>query len=569
MDIKEFDKTQDSKILNFIALCYKQIGRTMNTAEKDSDLLNISQEYVNSGGNFFVLMDSNEDIIGTIAIKFFYSPKGYVGEVHRFYVHPKFQRRGYGSKLLTYILRYARERGATYLRGTTEYRLKNAVKLLKSIGAYEIPQYRKSRAEAFFEWKIQENAFQYDFSEFSKGLKESLAELEQRSKRTLILNPVENYPNPDILFPCASPIHGLYNTDSQRSDEEKLLSKIQFAGRDSVTRDVNLIYQQWAKLLGAQALTMRLLSGLHAHIILFMAITKIGDRVLLLPEIAGGHMATKAILQRLGLEVEEFLVDKANHCIDIPKSQALIDRFHPKIIFVDRSEGLIYEDFSWMNQVDGTLKIFDASQYLTNIIAGDYMNPFEMGFDYILSTTHKNLPGPQRALICCKNVDASWYQLKSGISKYVSNMHFHSIYSAGLILENFYELRTFSQEMLANTMLLNNALQKRGVSVIQRNITSRSPNTHHIWVSAPSREEAFRWYMNLERIGILVNYRKLPYELGYGLRLGLSAATYRGLRAEHIEQLAAIVSKALQAPSKQLGSDLQTLLQHIDGEYHE
>jgi len=72
--------------------------------------------------------------------------------------------------------------------------------------------------------------------------------------------------------------------------------------------------------------------------------------------------------------------------------------------------------------------------------------------------------------------------------------------------------------------------------------------------------------MNLEKIGILVNYRKLPYELGYGLRLGLSAATYRGLRAEHIEQLAAIITKALQAPSKHLSSDLQELLQHIDGE---
>lgn len=569
MDIKEFDKVPGSKILDFIKLCYEKIGRTMDTAEKDSDLLHISHEYVDSGGNFFVLVDNEGKITGTIAIKFLYSPKGYIGEVHRFYVHPEFQKKGYGSTLLMYISRYAQERGATYLRGTTEYRLKDAIGLLKSVGAYEIPQYRESRAEAFFEWKIPENAFQYDFSEFSKALKESLAELEQRNKRTLILNPVENYPNPDILFPCASPIHGLYNTDSQRSDEEKLLSKIQFAGRDSVTRDVHSIYQQWAKLLGAQALTMRLLSGLHAHIILFMAITKIGDRVLLLPEIAGGHMATKAILQRLGLEVEEFPVDKANHCIDIPKSQALIDRFHPKIIFVDRSEGLIYEDFSWMNQVYGPLKIFDASQYLTNVIAGDYMNPFEMGFDYILSTTHKNLPGPQRALICCKNVDENWYQLKAGISKYVSNMHFHSIYSAGLILEDFQKLRTLSQEMLTNTMLLNSALQKRGVCVIQRNVTSRSPNTHHIWVSAPSQKDAFQWYMNLEKIGVLVNYRKLPYELGYGLRLGLSAATYRGLRAEHIDQLATIVSSALQGPSKQLGSDLQMLLRHIDGRTHE
>lgn len=406
----------------------------------------------------------------------------------------------------------------------------------------------------------------WDFSSFSENLKNSFLQLEDQNKKTLILNPVENYPSPEILSPCASPLHGLYNTDSLRSDDEKIQSKIQFGGRSTVTSDVNRIYAQWAKLLGAKALTMRLLSGLHAHIVMFMAITSINDKVVLLPEAAGGHMATKSILTRLGLHIMELPIDFANNKIAASDSQKLIKEFNPRVIFVDRSEGLVYEDFSWMNEIDGPIKIFDGSQYLTNIITGDYTNPFEFGFDFILSTTHKNLPGPQRALICCKDENDVWKQLKAGISTFVSNMHFHSIYSAGLILNNFSQLQDLSQQMLKNTLLLDNALTMKGIRCIPRSVTSHTPSTHHIWISSPSRETAFKWYSNLENVGILVNYRRLPYELGYGLRLGLSAATYRGMKETHIEPLADIVAKAIQKPTSMLCGELQELLKQIDGE---
>lgn len=565
MDIFPYNKNFESELINFISLCYNEIGRSVDLSGKDKDLTDIERVYRDNGGNFFLAL-INGHMIGTIAIRSLDTPKGRVGEVRRFYVHPDQQKKGYGTKLLDFICGYAKDNGLSYLRGTTEYRLEGVISLVRKRGAYEIPQYRKSHAEAFFEWEIPENIPKRDFSGFAANLKESFSQLEKQNRKTLILNPVENYPTPEILFPCSSPVHGLYNTDTVRAEHEKLQSKIQFSGRDQVTRDVTKIYEKWAELLGAKALTMRLFSGLHAHIVMFMAITQINDKVLLLPEAAGGHMATKSILARLGLQVEEFPIDFSNRKVDVSASKKQIEAFQPKVIFVDRSEGLEYEDFSWLNDIDGPIKIFDGSQYLTNIITGDYTNPFEFGFDFILSTTHKNLPGPQRALICCKEVDEVWKQLKSGISTFVSNMHFHSIYSAGLLLEHYDQLQALSRQMLENTLALDEALRRRGVQCVKRNVTSRTPNTHHIWVSAPSRETAFDWYSNLESVGVLVNYRKLPYELGYGLRLGLSAATYRGIRVRHIEPLAEIVSAAMQKPTDALSEELQKILKEIDGE---
>ena len=371
------------------------------------------------------------------------------------------------------------------------------------------------------------------------ALKQSLELQEQQFKDSLILNPVENIPASNILKPASGFLHGLYNSDTIRTDAEKFNSKIQFGGRDVIANDISQIYSVWAKLLGAEKLSMRMLSGLHAHIVIFMGLCSIGSKVMILPEKAGGHMSSWAILERLGIDLREVPYDNVEQRVHREKCLELIDSFSPDIIFIDRSEGLIYEDFSWLGQCCSCYKIFDASQYLTNILAKDYRNPFDMGFNLMLSTMHKNLPGPQRALVCSREHDVYWDRLKKSMSTYVSNMHVFSIYSAGLLLEQIDKLTLLSQDMLSNAIQLDLALQKAGIPVVMRSCDQSSPPTHHCWIHPPSQQKAFSYYLDLTRAGILTNYRLLPYNIGYGLRLGLSAATYAGLSAEHIDLLAA------------------------------
>lgn len=380
-----------------------------------------------------------------------------------------------------------------------------------------------------------------DNNDFIKQLQESLAKQEEAFKNNLILNPVENVPFPDILAPCSGFLHGLYNTDTERSLTEKYTSKLQFSGRNDITNDISQIYSRWADLLGGEKVSMRLLSGLHAHTVLFMAITDIGDKVLYLPEKAGGHTSGKAILERLGLTICELPYDVERHCIDVEKAKEVYDNFQPDVLFIDRSEGLIYEDFTELCRYCSCYKIFDASQYLTNIICRDYKNPFDMGFDLILSTMHKNLPGPQRAFVCTKKDDEKWHRLRSHISKYVSNMHVFSIYSAGLILSHMDELESLSKNMLSNAISLDEELAKLDIPTISRFSENNEPPTHHCWIKPINREKTFKLYLDLEKLGILTNYRMLPYDIGYGLRLGMSGATMTGLRPYHTKQLAQII----------------------------
>lgn len=400
----------------------------------------------------------------------------------------------------------------------------------------------------------------------AEELRKSLERQRENFKRQLILNPVENCPFPEILEPCSSFLHGLYNTDTLRNDMQKYQSKLQFSGRSDITQDIQKIYQAWEELLGAQKVSMRLLSGLHAHTVLFMGLSSIGDKVMILSEKAGGHISGKAILKRLGLVVEDVPYDLDNRCIDHQGYIDLYEKFNPKFVFIDRSEGLVYEDFTWLCSVTNCYKIFDASQYLTNIIAKDYMNPFDMGFDLILSTMHKNLPGPQRAFVAVKKADNIWEKLRSAISTYVSNMHVFSIYSAGLLLEHLEELKHLSKIMLQNAFLLEQNLAKDRVPVIERNVNNTNPPTHHCWIKPPTQEKAFQTYLDLEKLGILTNYRLLPYEIGYGLRLGLSGASMSGLKPENIPDLSKLISDAYyEGYSEKLSQKVQYFIEQIKG----
>lgn len=365
-------------------------------------------------------------------------------------------------------------------------------------------------------------------------------------KYQLILNPVENIPE---LFPTEinDCIKGLYISDKYKNDEINMQSKIAFSGRTEYSSNIQAIYDKWAKQLGAKSLSMRLLSGLHAHIVLFMGLGKIGDTVLLLPEEAGGHYATKKILERLGYNVLEMIPDNKNYCVDIEKTKEIIFRYEPQLIFVDRSEGIYYEDFTNLldNIPDNCGAIFDASQYLTNILEKDFKSPFDMGFDILMSTLHKNFPGPQKALVCSKNNNIYWERIIDAVSSYVSNLHAENIFIAGEILNQQDVLKTYSKQMLQNSIQLEKKMLENGIPVVER-IPNRVA-THHIWIKFDRKDLAYNFYKKAEKCGILFNYRKLPYELGYGIRMGTSAATLQGVNNQNLSELAKLISDIYRA----------------------
>ena len=375
-------------------------------------------------------------------------------------------------------------------------------------------------------------------------------------ENSIILNPTENIPM--NFANDYSLLEGLYISDDIRNRDSKII----FAGRNNYTEVINKYKTDWCKHLKCNDIDFRFLSGLHAHIITFMSIGNIGDTILLLPESAGGHFSTQSILKRLGYNVILAVPDNDNFCVDIDKTLELIDDHKPRFAFIDRSEGLYYEDFSWLQNADIPYKIFDGSQYITQILSGYYPSPFDWGFNILLSSTHKNFPGPQKAFLATMNKDEYWEKIKFGSSTYISNSHPKDLMNIVSSIDRIEDIKQYSDLLLDISYSLEKELLKRGFPIIPKN-ADKLP-TQHLWVRFNSKEECFSVFSDLEKVGILVNYRLLPYELGYGLRIGVGAAIQQGLRLCDVEILADIIFKCYRGSSNNLANEIKDFMKHIN-----
>ncbi len=116
--------------------------------------------------------------------------------------------------------------------------------------------------------------------------------------------------------------------------------------------------------------------------------------------------------------------------------------------------------------------------------------------------------------------------------------------------------------MLDVAVLLEKHLAELDVPVVQRR--TDLPPTHHLWIQGSSREDAFESYERLESAGILTNFRLLPYSLGYGLRLGVTAAVRLGLAEPDVPRLAELIAQVRRrGPVRSLVEDVHLLSESL------
>jgi len=390
-----------------------------------------------------------------------------------------------------------------------------------------------------------------------EALLRSLSHQRRALAESIVLTPVDSLPFTLADREHTSFLHGLYLTDKDRSREASKDALILFGGREQAVHDLAYIHRLMADAFGAAEGSLRLLSGLHAHAATFMSVSTAGQKVMLLSEEAGGHFSTHTILHRLGLQTINMPVDRERMCVDRPATLRLARGERPDFIFVDRSEGLRYEDFAFIGEIEGPKKIFDASHYVPQTLTGRYANPLAWGFDLMLFSLHKSFPGPQKAGIVSRQTDGLWHKLVDGLSTLVSSSHAEDSYLLGLALLRDEWIETYADRLLGTALELETQLLRHGLDVVSRASQGSAewPGTHHVWLRAPNRDVALAWYEQLSRSNVHTNYRKLPYGLGYGLRLGTSFSAAAGLSFGHVEELADIVETAVRNGDDQMLRD--------------
>lgn len=129
-DISEVRKlfSEYAESLNF-NLCFQGFDEELNT---------LPGKYSPPDG-FILLAEYNGKIAGCIALR---KLKNDICEMKRLFVRPKFRGLGLGKKLCDELISRAKITGYKKIRlDTIRKQMKNAIKLYKSYGFYEIPAY--------------------------------------------------------------------------------------------------------------------------------------------------------------------------------------------------------------------------------------------------------------------------------------------------------------------------------------------------------------------------------------------------------------------------------------------
>lgn len=515
-----------TNVISFFKQVFKENGRTLDLYKKDNDITKITEEYINNG-NFWCAFNEKNKIIGTIALR----QKENFFEIRRFFILKKYKHNGLGQKLLCNLIRFAISSNIKLLRVATMYECNEAQHIFEKFGFIKTKKYSNSTADIFYKL-IMDVKYIYNFE---------LSLLNNSFEHSLILNPTENIPMYSENVPCDF-FEGLYVSERLKDVNDKVI----FAGRNDYIKFFEIIKQEWKKRLHAYDVDLKTLSGLNAHLILFLCIAKKSQTIMLLPEECGGHFSTTQILENLGCNVIHMTSDNENLKVNIEETKKTIEKCKPNYIFVDRSEGLNYEDFSWLAEYDFAYKIFDASQYLSQVLTGYYKNPFDMGFNMIISTLHKNYPGPQKGIIAVKEFDDIWEDYLKNAKTYISNTHPMAIAKSLMPLIDDAKFNMYSDLTIKCHNELQRLLDEKGVPVVKRK--TKYPSTLHIWILCSSKEKSYEYYLKLEQLNILTNYRLLPYNLGYGLRVGVNGAVRMGLKIKHIQELASIMAEVYYGP---------------------
>ena len=170
----------------------------------------------------------------------------------------------------------------------------------------------------------------------------------------------------------------------------------------------------------------------------------------------------------------------------------------------------------------------------------------------ITTTTHKTLRGPRGAMIMSTAEYASPLD-KAVFPGLQGGPHNHTTAAIAVALHEAAQpsFRDYAHQVVVNAQALAFALRERGYDLV-----SGGTDNHLILIDLTRQGIGGKPAAQaLDRAGIETNYNTVPFDPRKpfdpsGLRIGTPAITTRGLRDEHMPQIAAWMDEAITAGAK-------------------
>jgi putative acetyltransferase len=124
------------KIVDLVKSILPEFDLTFDPENSEADLLDIEKAYINNGGTFIVLQNSQNDILGTVALL---KLVGRSCKLRKMYVDKKYRGFKLGEQLMKQALNKAIELGFRTIYLETVHTMKAAIQLYEKYGFVIIP----------------------------------------------------------------------------------------------------------------------------------------------------------------------------------------------------------------------------------------------------------------------------------------------------------------------------------------------------------------------------------------------------------------------------------------------
>jgi glycine hydroxymethyltransferase len=308
-----------------------------------------------------------------------------------------------------------------------------------------------------------------------------------------------------------------------------------------------------AEVFGVRYAEVRVGSGAIANLYAFLATCQPGDTIIAPPPAIGGHVthhgAGSAGQYRLRTVAAPVAAD--GYTVDVPALRRLAERVGPKLITIGGSLNLHPHPVGAIREIAdrvGARVLFDAA-HLCGLIAGRaWPQPLAQGAHLMTFSTYKSLAGPAGGAVVTD--DAELAQRLDAIAFPGLTANFDAGRTAALavtMLDWKVAGAAYAAAMVGTAARLAEELARAGLPVFA---DRRGPTSSHQFAL-----RAHRWgggqqaasrlrRANLLACGIGLPGTPVEGDLS-GLRIGTPELVRRGMRPEHMPDLAALIAAGL------------------------
>jgi glycine hydroxymethyltransferase len=382
----------------------------------------------------------------------------------------------------------------------------------------------------------------------------------RREYEKIRLIPSENYASVAVLEATGSVLNNKYS--------EGYPGRRYYEGQQFIDQIETIARDRAKALFGVDHANVQPYSGSPANLAVFLAFLQPGDTVMGMALPMGGHLTHGWSVSATGkwFHSVQYGVRADTGRLDYDQVRDLARAEQPKVIFCGGTAIPWIIDFPFFAEVAaevGAILVADIA-HIAGLIAGG-VHPSPVGYaPVITTTTHKTLRGPRGAMIMSTSEYASPLD-KAVFPGLQGGPHNHTTAGIAVALHEAGqpEFRSYAQQVVANARALAAALLERGYDLM-----SGGTENHLILIDLTSKGIAGKPAAKaLDRAGIELNYNTVPFDPRKpfdpsGVRLGTPAITTRGLREEHMPQIAAWMDEAISAALK----DDEPAIERIAGE---